>query len=323
MRIESFDRKRILIFLAIAFGIAWATALVIYLTGGLSNSPIVVPALKMNLAYLLMATSYMFAPALAHILTRLVTREGWQGLWLKPRFKKASRFWMIAWFLPGLLTVLGAAAFFYLFPGSFDANLTNFRAQLQAASDIYGTEESLSINPWLILIIQLFQALILAPILNAIPTFGEEFGWRAYLLPKLMPIGSKKAVLISGVIWGVWHWPVILMGYNYGFDYPGTPWLGLLGMIWVTVGLAVIFSWLTLRSGSVWPAVIAHGAVNGIAAIGALVVLGETNPLLGPTPVGIVGGLFFAILAINLLFHPIALKPSQLLELTELESDLP
>ena len=203
MRIESFDRKRILIFLAIAFGIAWVTALVIYLTGGLSNSPIVVPALKINLAYLLMATSYMFAPALAHILTRLVTREGWQGLWLKPRFKKAGRFWMIAWFLPGLLTVLGAAAFFYLFPGSFDANLTNFRAQLQAASDIYGTEESLSINPWLILIIQLFQALILAPILNAIPTFGEEFGWRAYLLPKLMPIGSKKAVLISGVIWGV------------------------------------------------------------------------------------------------------------------------
>ncbi len=305
---QTLDKKRVFIFLGIAFLIAWGTALVIYLTGGLSESPIVIPSLQLSLAYVLMSTLFMGAPAIAHILTRLLTREGWKGLWLKPGFKKNGRFWAIAWVLPGILTILGAAAFFYLFPHTFDSNLTALQSQLSAANKAYGASEAIAIDPWMVLILQGVQAILLAPILNAIPTFGEEFGWRAYLLPKLLPLGSKKAIIISGIIWGVWHWPLILMGYNYGTDYPAAPWLGLLGMVWVTVGLGIIFSWLTLRSGSVWPAVIAHGATNGIAAIGNFALIGKTNPLLGPTPLGVIGGLFFAILAINLWLHPTALR---------------
>jgi uncharacterized protein len=45
--------------------------------------------------------------------------------------------------------------------------------------------------------------------------FGEEFGWRGYLLPKLLPLGEVKAALIVGLIWGPWHLPVLIVGLNY------------------------------------------------------------------------------------------------------------
>jgi len=301
------DKNRVSLFLVFAFTISWGTALVIYFTGGLVNSPMIVPSLGLTLANILMATIYMFAPALAHILTRLFTKEGWQELWLKPTKNRNGRFIAAAWLLPGVLTILGAAAFYLIFPEIFDSKLSNLTSQINIANQAYGNVEAIPMNPWVVVILQTLQALLLSPLVNSISTFGEEFGWRAYLLPKLLPIGPKKAVVLIGIIWGIWHWPLILMGYNYGFGYPGAPLLGLIGMVWVTIGLSIIFSWLTLRSGSIWAAVIAHASVNGIAALGNLALKSASNPLIGPTPLGIIGGIFFMVLAVNLLFHPKAL----------------
>ena len=46
-------------------------------------------------------------------------------------------------------------------------------------------------------------------------TFGEEYGWRGYLLPKLLPLGEVKAAVIVGLIWGPWHAPILIAGLNY------------------------------------------------------------------------------------------------------------
>ena len=54
-----------------------------------------------------------------------------------------------------------------------------------------------------------------------------------------MPLGWRKAMLLIGVIWGIWHWPVIFMGYEYGESYSGHPWLGPLLFIWITFCLGV------------------------------------------------------------------------------------
>jgi len=293
------DRKRILIFLALAFGIAWAGGLVIYLTGGLEGSPF---------AYLILTVVYMGAPTFAHVLTRVITHEGWGDLYLRPRLRREWPYWVVAWLAPGVLTIVGMIVFFVLFPHYYDVDLGAVKQMLATQAELTGQPVS-EVNPWMIVISQTMMALILAPLLNAFATFGEEFGWRAYLQPKLQPLGGRMMMLAMGVIWGVWHWPVIAMGHNYGTNYPGAPWGGLLMMIWFTLVLGTLLGWLTLRAGSVWPAVIGHAAINGIAALGAMFVKGQPNPLLGPLPVGLIGSVGFAVVMLALFAKPGAFEP--------------
>ncbi|MCL4561026.1 MAG: CPBP family intramembrane metalloprotease [Chloroflexi bacterium] len=290
------DMRRIVLFLSLAFGIAWLTGLVIYLTGGLANSPQVGPGI--TLALILLAVPYMWAPALANILTRLLTREGWKDVGLRPRFRQGWPYWLMGWVLPALMTVAGAAAFFLLFPGYFDPTLSRVQQSTLSSPALA------QLSPWAVVGLQLLLGIAISPIANSLATFGEEFGWRAYLLPRLLPLGWRKAMLIMGAVWGVWHWPVIFMGYEYGFNYPGHPWVGPLLFLWVTFCFGTFLAWLTLRAGSVWPAVIGHAAINGIAALAVLGTIGTPNPLLGPLPVGIIGSLGYAVVALALFFSP-------------------
>lgn len=296
---STLDRKRILIFLALAFGIAWAGALVIYLTGGLASSPF---------TYLILTVVYMGAPAIAHVVTRVITHEGWGTLYLRPRLRREWPYWVAAWFAPGVLTIIGMIVFFVIFPRYYDPDLNAVKQMLETQAALTGQPVQ-DINPWMIIVSQTVMALILAPLLNGFATFGEEFGWRAYLQPKLLPLGGRAAMLAMGVIWGVWHWPLIAMGHNYGLDYPGAPWGGMFMMVWGTLLWGTLLGWLTLRAGSVWPAVIGHAAINGIAALGMLFVQGEPNPLLGPLPVGLIGAVGFTVVALALFAQPGSFEP--------------
>jgi uncharacterized protein len=288
------------------------TGLILYLTGGLENSPVYeIAGGQVSLALILLPTFYMFGPALANILTRWVTREGKQNMLLRPNFDRGRWLhYLAAWVLPGVLTIIGMALFFLVFPRYYDSGLNLLRQQMILA----GAED---VSPMLIVMVQTIQAILIAPLLNAIPTFGEEFGWRGYLQPKLMPLGGRKAVLLTGVIWGVWHWPVILMGYNYGFDYFGAPVTGLLAMVWFAIATSALFGWVTIKTDNVWPAVIAHGALNGIAALSLLFLQGEPSTLLGPTPVGLIGGAGFTIAALIIFLLPNALEPKSDVTRTE------
>ena len=82
------EHKRIYIFIAIAFGLAWIVGLVVFLTGGIVNSPEIIPGTQITLAYVLIAVAYMWAPGLANIFTRIITREGWKNTWLRPRIQE-------------------------------------------------------------------------------------------------------------------------------------------------------------------------------------------------------------------------------------------
>ena len=286
------NSKQLYTFLGLSFGISWVTALIIYLNGGLVSSPELISGTGITLALILLASVYMWGPALANILTRLITKEGWQEMWLAPKLKTGWKFWLLGWFGPGILTLAGAALFFLVLPQTFDAQLGILKEQLTLA----GMPEGM-INPWRIVIFQTLTALVISPAINLIATFGEEFGWRAYLVPKLLPMGKRRALLLSSLIWGIWHWPVIAMGHNYGLDYPGFPWLGFLATVWFTLSIGVFFGWLSLKAESVWPAVFAHGALNGIAAIGLLFMRPPYSMLLGPSPAGIIGVLPFSFVS--------------------------
>lgn len=218
------DWKRVWIYIAFAFGIAWLVALALYLTGGLTPTPVTLIAL---------GGGYMLAPALAHILTRLITREGWQGLYLRPNFKKGWSYWLICWIAPVIFAYLGMGLFFVLFPQYYDPTFSAV-TKLMEQSAVATGQTPLAIDPWIVVLSQTLTALIVAPIINAIPILGEEFGWRAYLQPKLMPLGGRKAMVVMGIIWGLWYAPIIAMGHNYGTEYLGAPWTGILAMTWFT-----------------------------------------------------------------------------------------
>jgi membrane protease YdiL (CAAX protease family) len=246
---------------------------------------------------------YMWAPALAHILTRLITREGWHDTYLRPR-RTSWPYWIAAWFIPSIMTILGAGLFFVVFRQYFDPSLKMLSETLATSG------QTIPASLWTIVIIQTFSGVMIAPLINSVFTFGEEFGWRAYLQPKLMPLGRRKAILLIGLIWGVWHWPIIAMGHNYGLEYPGAPWLGMLMMVWVTIGLGTFLGWLTIRAGNVWPAVIGHAAINGISGLAAFALQGHPNLLLGPYPTGIIGSAAWALLTLAILLIPGALNAS-------------
>jgi membrane protease YdiL (CAAX protease family) len=91
-------------------------------------------------------------------------------------------------------------------------------------------------------------------------TFGEEYGWRGYLLPRLLPLGEIRASVLLGVIWGVWHLPLIMAGLNY----PGVNvWLAIIIFTFVTVALSFTYTWFYVASsGSVLIAAVFHASTN-------------------------------------------------------------
>lgn len=104
-------------------------------------------------------------------------------------------------------------------------------------------------------------AVVLILIISSVFTAaGEELGWRGFLLPQLAKLrGETVAIVITGVIWGIWHIPIIVAGLYL----PGTPlWFKLPVFVLQTVSITAILGILRLRSGSVWPAVLLHASHN-------------------------------------------------------------
>ena len=98
--------------------------------------------------------------------------------------------------------------------------------------------------------------------------FGEEFGWRAYMMPKLKSLmGKYPALIAGGIIWGLWHAPLTCVGHNFGTEYPGFPYVGIILMCLYCVLLGGILTYVTEKTGSVWPAAFLHGVNNASPSI--------------------------------------------------------
>lgn len=127
--------------------------------------------------------------------------------------------------------------------------------------------------------------------INGVFALGEEYGWRGWLADQLRPLGAVWANLIIGVLWGLWHAPLILMGFNYG-SY------GVVGVAFM-IAWCVAASFLLWRArevtGSVLAAAVIHGGINGFAGV-FLLVLVNTNPLVA-APMGVVGIATVAVVA--------------------------
>lgn len=299
MERDKLDEKRIFLFLAITFLITYVIEIVFIAPMAGSGD-----ASRAMMAQSLIA-AVMFVPAVSVALTRLLTKEGFaiKELHLAFKWKGNQKYYMLVW--PGLagMILLGAILYFLIFRKQFDSNLGYIGALLTAQDGNTYTTGQL----WQYMFFQLLIGVVLSPLVNLVNCFGEEWGWRGYLLPKLlkcMPV--VPAVLLDGAIWGLWHAPLIaLTGYNYGIGYAGYPVTGILAMCVFCMAVGTIFSYTEIKTGSCIPSILGHGMINGFSMIGVYFTSLEYpyNVFFGPMPLGLIGGLFILIMAGVLLYQ--------------------
>ncbi|MFP3712865.1 CPBP family intramembrane glutamic endopeptidase [Puerhibacterium sp. TATVAM-FAB25] len=259
-------RRGPVVFVVLAFALAWLAAAPLYATGGLA-SPYFLPV-----SLLVMTT-----PAIAALVTvRWVEgdRAVWSRLGAVSRGRSAAA--VLGWsgvafgvLLGTVLVALLVGALLGVYPADV-TGLSGLRAVLDAQLEAAGAPP-VAVPLGVVLVGQV-AGVVVGSVVNTVPAAGEELGWRGYLFPRLLPLGAVPAVLVSGVVWGLWHAPLVLLGYNYPGAHPVVALAAMCGMCTVVGGL---LAWLRQRSGSVWPAALGHGTLN--AAAGLSVVLARAG----------------------------------------------
>lgn len=236
-------------------------------------------------------TVLMFTPAVSVLLTTLLAGAGWKELLanfhLKPRLRQNKGRYLGVWLLTPVVAYLGAAVYFLLFLQQF-----TLQSALAVESGMQGTDYIAFLATMIPL------AVLVNPLMGLPQCLGEELTWRGWLLPKLTErFGQLRAVLLTGLVWGIWHAPVVAMGYNYG---EGHPLANVAAMVLFCLVLGVIQGFLFWRTDSIWGPVLFHAAVNGIDLWKPtdLFMNSPANLFVGPNLVGIVGGLGFVLLVI-------------------------
>ncbi len=289
------ETKRIIIFLVLVFAITFGIEFgVIY--------PLVEQyGYGTNATVTLAVAGVMFIPALCVVLTRLITGEGFRNSWIHPHFKGNIKYYLFAWLAPSVLSTIGAVVYYLCFPEQFDPNSGYI---MKTMSEVGGELPANMPSMKILIIGQIVTAVLFGPILNFVTCFGEEWGWRGYLLPKIVAKMPRiPMLLITGTIWGLWHAPIIAMGHNYGTDYWGYPVVGIAMMCVFCIALGTIFSYLCIKTQSCIPGIIAHGAINSFAGAGLFFAATNDNAILGPTPAGLIGSIGLIIAAIIILVY--------------------
>ena len=262
-------------YLVVTFAIAWVIQVGVWLLFR-NGAP--------QISQLIMA-AMMWVPALGAVLAGGDLRTlGW-----KPRNIKMI---LLSWFLPAVLTTVGALLYFLVFPSHFDMN-----DSLIASDALVSMLEKEGVSYSQYVLISLLQAITLAPFINTFFALGEEIGWRGFMYPLLKTrFGRRTGLILGGLIWGAWHWPIIwLIGYEYGTGYPGFPVTGMVLFCVFTVAIGILCDYVYEQSGSIWLPALLHGAINAAAGIPLLVCGSEVKRLLGPAPNGIISGIGFVV----------------------------
>ena len=286
------NKKRLTIFLILTFVSTWLYCLLfVYPRAN------VVSAEEISTLQLFTAAT-MLIPAICVIITRLITKEGFQNSMIKPNFKGNIKTYLLAYFGPSILTLIGAIVYFLIFPKQFDINC----GYLLQTYESMGVDMGMTAMPAnLLMLSQGITAILFGPIINFVTCFGEEWAWRGYMVPKMAEsMETVPMLLVSGVIWGLWHAPLTVIGHNYGLGYLGYPVTGILAMCLFCTVVGIFMSYITLKTQSCIPAVLAHGAINAFASIGIYFTVDGGNPFVGPAPTGVIGMIAFIVLDVFL-----------------------
>ena len=175
------------------------------------------------------------APALAALATKLITQRNLRGLlWGLPK-----PIWLpIGYVIPIVVSGTAFAIYWLVLDG-------------------FGSEEGTPFLPAL--------GITSSVAFLAIAAFaiGEELGWRGFLVPELAKsMRFGKVALITGLNWTIWHWPLILLSSSVTGLNSVPQWYALPIFTVILTAAGTVLAFVTLRSQSVWPAVVLHGAQN-------------------------------------------------------------
>ena len=277
---QAWQKKQLRLYLALAFGGAWTLQCAASWFAWQGNNTLFSRILAVS----------MFMPLAAVLLVRRGFDHMPTGVRWGVKLRGRVGWWLAALLGPAVFTLLGAALYYAVFPARLD--LTGSYIQ-SVDPQSYETMLTQGVHPLTVLAGNLITCVTWAPFVNMLFAVGEEAGWRGYLYPALQArLGSGvKARVLGGVIWGAWHWPVmVLAGYEYGLHYWGAPVLGMALFCLVCVCLGTLLDVLYEKTGSIWAAALAHGGFNAVAST-PLLLLNMNDPgepTLGPMPIGLV-----------------------------------
>lgn len=200
----------------------------------------------------------MMIPAAANLITRLITKEGFKNSYLGVGFKGKTGYWIASVAVKLIESWIGLIILWAVFMRG------------TAFTEAYPNIDTQTIGVYLL---QISFSIIVF-----FPAFGEEWGWRGYMMPKLLELMPKPAaIVVGGVIWGLWHAPLTVAGHNFGTDYPGYPFTGILMMCLYCTLMNALLTLVTEKTHSIYPATFIH-AINNNLSIGVLLTLfgGET-----------------------------------------------
>jgi membrane protease YdiL (CAAX protease family) len=245
-----------------------------------------------GLSYTVFGAIYMLLPTICVIILQKLHKEKlFSNLNISFRF---NRWFLVAGVIPILYAFITLGINLFFTNVSFSANYEGLLSSLPAEQATLVAEQLSKFPPVVLLLINLVQAIIAGYTINAFFAFGEELGWRGYLLKALKGKKFLSVSLITGFIWGLWHFPLILIGHNY----PQHPITGVGMMIIWCILMSPVITYMVIKSKSVITAAIYHGTLNAIAGIGVLYLVGGNDLTNGVT--GIAG--FITLLSINIAF---------------------
>lgn len=198
-----------------------------------------------------LALPLLLAPMLAALITRYIYRRNVRDLGWKLMKTEAqprwwhwdnSRFLGLSYALPPLIGVLVYGLTWAFLPGSFS------------------TEDDASG-----ILLAFVSAATVGFLFLFVLSIGEEVEWRGFLLPELTKSTCfPVAAVISGLVWAMWHYPLIFFAPEV-FDFGNLPLYFAVPMFTLSlIAVSFFLGWLRMKTGSVWPAVIAHGSHNSI-----------------------------------------------------------
>lgn len=202
----------------------------------------------------------MLFPTVAVIITRLITKEGFGNNYLAINFKGNGKYYAASVLI---ILALNFIDMFFMWRFFSDASFGEMFSG-----------ENMAEKLWLV-ILNTEASLIMF-----FPAFGEEWGWRGYMMPKLIKLmGKPAAVIVGGILWGLWHAPLTMSGHNFGTNYKFFPWLGIVIMCVFCTAFNAFLTLFAEKTKSIYPCVFAHAINNNMGGGILLSIFGNAELL--------------------------------------------